>query len=350
MSERSKTYSSFEAFKYLSFTFLMFLVILIGIGEIIIRIVSEELPYKEKANLNEQIGWVTKENYTSEYVMNEFGEEGRLYPVKYQTFQHGFRAWGDLRSSKPKVFFIGDSYVQAVEVSNDKTFYHHLKDSLDIEVFAYGHAGYGTLQELMILKKYIEIIDPDLIVLQTCDNDFIDNHAPLEYNSTYKVGLRRPYYNLEKKTIYRMAMPRYQELIDKSKFLGLLRKKLENTFPGVKGLSAQQRMTKDGRRYLPYDESIRITSLILSDMKETAGSIPVIAFSASPYEPQVSAFKEISEVNGIPFNAEVGKRIQKMVWSKVNLLSSDGYHWNELGHKRVAGLLVDDLYSVLNKN
>ena len=44
------------------------------------------------------------------------------------------------------------------------------------QVFSYGCGGYGSLQEYMILDKYFDIIDPDIIIIQTSSNDISDNY------------------------------------------------------------------------------------------------------------------------------------------------------------------------------
>jgi len=100
------------------------------------------------------------------------------------------------------VLFIGDSYTHAVEVSRTKTYYEILATYLPFECFAYGAAGYGTLQEYLLLEKYMNIIDPDNIILQLCSNDIIDNYSAMEKISTYKVGKKRPYLNKYGDIIY----------------------------------------------------------------------------------------------------------------------------------------------------
>ena len=83
---------------------------------------------------------------------------------------------------------------QAVEVSDDQTYYSRLKRLLDIEVFAYGGGGYGTLQEFLIFDKYVDLIKPDIVLWQFSNNDIINNAPDLEAASTINNnGLVRPY-------------------------------------------------------------------------------------------------------------------------------------------------------------
>jgi len=140
------------------------------VGEIATRIyyASEKevvpAPPYDYRQLDDKYGWFTKSNYYHKGSMKD--KAGVEYDIEIKTNEHGFKTFDDVNSNKPKVFFIGDSYTHAVEVSNDKSFYNILKDSLDFSCFAYGSAGYGTLQEYMITSEYIDEINPDVLILQ----------------------------------------------------------------------------------------------------------------------------------------------------------------------------------------
>lgn len=344
-----KTFTTLQKLKFTLVTILFFLFLILVIGEIFSRIIIKEKPYFNKADLSKELGWVNKPNLDLTYDISTYGDNGAKYPVHYTTEANGFRAWGDIHSNKKKVFFIGDSYVQSVEVSTDSVFYNHLKNSLDIEVFAYGHAGYGNLQEKIILEKYKDTIKPDLIVLQVCDNDFVDNHAPLEYKSNYRVGVKRPYYDVNGRLIYRKAVPKWQEILDKSKFLKLLRQKIKTTLFPVK-VSTQKLITEKGKNYKPYNESVEITKLIFKEIKASSGDTPLLVFSASSYEPYTKDIKEICKANDIPFTAKIGKHFYHLKNNEPSYLSSDGYHWSPKGQKRVAEMLAPFILQYLPKN
>ncbi len=352
MQNEKKEFSTGKKIKFVLFTTVFFIIAIVLAGELITRLCNtyDTQQYSDKSQIDEILGWKPKANYQARYQMVEFGEDARKYDVSYTTSEHGFRQWGDVNSSKHKILFVGDSYVQSVEVSDEKTFYHIIGDSLDIEVFAFGQAGYGTLQQKIILDQYVGIINPDLILLQTCDNDLIDNHAPLEYNSSYKVGLRRPYYDKKGNISYHKAMPRWQEIIDKFKFLGVLRKKIMNTVADKDAKSSQVLMAELGEDYIPYKESLEITKKVLEDIKSSLGETSIVAWSASAYEPQLTAFETMSLAAGIPFEAHMGKRIQEYKWGGKNVLTQDGYHWSELGQEKIAEMLIKTISSYHENN
>ena len=116
--------------------------------------------------------------------------------VRYSTVQGGFRLFGDPNSAKLKVLAVGDSFTEAVMVSDGEAYYHHLAAARpDIEFFAIGAAGYGTLQEYMLLDQVIDRVKPDLVLLQMHPNDLINNSHAIESRSTTNNNqMTRPYW------------------------------------------------------------------------------------------------------------------------------------------------------------
>ena len=95
---------------------------------------------------------------------------------------------------KPKNTFriavLGDSYAAAVNVRVEQTFWKVMERELSqctelanrqAEVINFGVSGYGTAQELIMLRRYAWTYSPDLVVLMfTPGNDFRDNSALLD--------------------------------------------------------------------------------------------------------------------------------------------------------------------------
>src|SRR5262249_3996640 len=138
----------------------------------------------------ETIGWRPVANLTFDQDVPSFGR------VRYTTTRGGFRVFGDPASSKLKVLFIGDSYTEAAQVSTGDAFYEDLARARhDIEVFAVGGGGYGTLQEYMLLDEWVDQIRPNLIVVQMHPNDLVNNSHALESRSTTDNNqMTRPYW------------------------------------------------------------------------------------------------------------------------------------------------------------
>ena len=76
-----------------------------------------------------------------------------------------------------RIGFFGDSYVEAIQVPLEKTFFRLIEDSLstsNIEILAFGKSGHGTIHSYLINKKYSEYYDLDMVVYVFCENDLGD--------------------------------------------------------------------------------------------------------------------------------------------------------------------------------
>jgi hypothetical protein len=116
--------------------------------------------------------------------------EGRAY-IRFNS--SGFRDLEHLKDKRKNAFRIavlGDSYAAAVNVRIDQTFWKVMERELsrrtelrnrEVEVINFGVSGYGTAQELIMLRRYAWAYSPDLVVLMfTPGNDFRDNSPVLD--------------------------------------------------------------------------------------------------------------------------------------------------------------------------
>jgi len=92
-------------------------------------------------------------------------------------------------SSSP-ILVIGDSFTEGLGIAQEDMWFAALAAQYaDRGLIAYGGLGYGTLQQLRVLKRYkAQGITPSLVVLQLCSNDILNNHFDLERKSL----LQRP--------------------------------------------------------------------------------------------------------------------------------------------------------------
>jgi len=118
--------------------------------------------------------------------------------------RHGFRQ-GGREPAKPRGTFrvavLGDSFIEAFQVPDEQTFCAQLERRLQgcsalagrrVEVLNFGVSGFGTAQELLMLRHYVWQYRPDLVLLAFFPgNDLRNNSAELE---PYKV---RPFYRLQ---------------------------------------------------------------------------------------------------------------------------------------------------------
>ncbi len=293
-----------------------------------------------------RLGWKSRGDHR--YRGRQRDAAGREYDVHIQTDANGFRQFGDRSAQKPRVFVIGDSFTHAVEVSNEHTYYHVLAERLDAEIFAYGALGYGTLQEFMILDEWLERIRPDLIVIQFCANDFINNSFALERASVVNNNrMRRPY--LESDGTIRYAMParwsglrhfanRHSRLLYFLISRLDLRRAARRSSQGV-----EHRIMKEGVDHDGFRRAADATERIFAMIAERAGPATVLAFHESRAEPYDREFRRILARTGIAELPGIPEALRRAEAEGRVVRAWDGSHWNPDGHRVVGELLAGQL-------
>jgi hypothetical protein len=100
----------------------------------------------------------------------------------------GFRDREPGPKTKPRLAVFGDSFVWGFDVEAPERFTDRFAAARPaIEVLNLGVSGYGTDQELLLLRREVGWIAPDVVVLVfAMDNDRADNAANRRYGPYYK--------------------------------------------------------------------------------------------------------------------------------------------------------------------
>ncbi len=103
----------------------------------------------------------------------------------------GFRDVEFDDDARPKMLFIGDSFVWGVDAEADERFTDLLRNRLpNYTTVNAGVSGYGTDQEYLLLKRIWPRIRPAVVVLVICTaNDRLDNASNVRYD-----GYHKPYF------------------------------------------------------------------------------------------------------------------------------------------------------------
>jgi len=263
----------------------------------------------------------------------------------------GKEVMGDISTKKFKIFFVGDSFTHGCGVKTEYMYFNIVKKNLDVEVFAYGGKGYGTLQEYLVIDRYIDRIKPDLIVLQVCANDFINNVWALESASYLNNNdMLRPYY--ENGSI-QYCLPRGPFLLKKYVIphsrVAYCISKVVNRFLAVlakKGIikTIESEIAERSAELEQFKQSVLITSELVDKLKKRCDKVRLIVFSVGDTEPYLRQFRLIFKNKGIKFIEEIPKIIYdaKAQGNKL-LLKSD--HWDEDGHKIIGEYLTEYIKS-----
>jgi hypothetical protein len=281
------------------------------------------------------IGWRPVENLSTDREVPGFGR------VRYNTVKDGFRVFGDSGSSKPKVLAIGDSFTEAVMVNDGEAYYHHLaKVRPDLEWFAIGAGGYGTLQEYMLLDQVVDTVKPDLVLLQMHPNDLINNSHALESRSTTNSNqMTRPYWEQGR------VVERFPENREWGALYRLVRHSYLLRLLNVNLLLFRSKSADSIERTLDVNDpdvinATEATVELLRMIRERS-RVPVVAFAVR--SEQYFAFWSRAEVcrrAGIRFIPGVGEAVDAAAERGEPVTGAPvDSHWNGRGHEMAARLI-----------
>jgi len=341
---------------------LVTLVVFFASGEAAIRLYRAYQAAQEPANyskrpgpleLDPKLGWRSCIDYMGQW--SEPDSQGHVKAIRYKTGEHGFRMFGNLQTSKTKVFVIGDSCTQARYVSNDETYYSRVAQDLPTEIFAYGCGGYESLQEYMILDQFIDIIDPAIVIWQYSGNDIINNSFELERRSFINNnGMRRPYLTDagEIAYLYPSNVPLIRRMASESQFLMLLLSrfdKLTARFSSETILAVPKIETietvieRDGPRHQGFRRAVQLTDEIMKRVRARCRARIVTFTIADSF--YVDEFRNISLNNRMEYVDGIQEALKDAEAGGRNIRASDKIHWNEAGHRIVGEKIVAYLKS-----
>lgn len=324
------------------------LLFVFGIGELFFRVfpglVSDPPappPYNYRVP-DRTYGWLVQEGYRHAGELRDKCDT--TYPISISFGKNGFRRWGNPDATdRPKVLFLGDSYTACAQTSDDKLFYKLLGDSLSIEVFAYGAAGYSNAQQYLVLEKFLDAVKPDLVVWQMCSNDFIDNYWELEKVAGYHVRMRRPYILEDGSVVRRLAAEYPRNVKPYSHFLYFMLKRIaeaRGTFDQPPAEPAEKFIAEKNLDYEPFARSVRMTDAVFKKMKTLLdGKAQLLVFNADGFQPQYDHFARLCRENDIPFADGLSAYLHPFESAGECIRTDDGYHWNDRGNALVAAFL-----------
>ncbi|MCU7835979.1 MAG: SGNH/GDSL hydrolase family protein [gamma proteobacterium symbiont of Taylorina sp.] len=294
---------------------------------------------------DKQLGWVI----TPKKKIQKFASDktGRQYKINITTNEHGFRAWGNIDSKKKKILFIGDSFTADPNMSDADSYFGVVAKGLPVEVFATGGGGYGTLQELLLLQKFIKVIHPDFVVLQFHPNDYINNSLALEENFIVRNQKNlRPYFHAGS-IIQRQGIASiYRLLYHYSSIFRLLDIHLQQyQYEKYKGYYSREFVGSLMHKKL-MNESYEITRNLLEKFVSEVKSVGAKGLIFSCRENK-NKWIELSNSVGLKPLPDVAMAVRNAESSGISVRAADGAHWNDLGHQIAGKVLTKALASIL---
>jgi hypothetical protein len=285
----------------------------------------------------EKLGWRPAADTEFDREVPGFGR------VKYRTVRAGFRLFGNPATTKKKVLVIGDSFTEGETVSAGEAYYERIAHArADLEFFAFGGGGWGTLQEYLLLDEWADEIRPDLVIVQMHPNDLINNSHALESRSTTDNNqMTRPYWE------HGRAVSRFPENPSWGPLYNLARNSYVLRLINVNVVFLRaKRVGSIEQNAAPDDPDViraRDTTAELLKMMQRRARAPVVVFSARP--DRAFSFWTVSDVAsraGVAFLPGVGEAIERAqaAGEKPTGLPIDA-HWNARGHEIAARVILD---------
>lgn len=236
-------------------------------------------------------------------------------------------------------------------MSDVDAYFGRVSELLDAEVFAIGGGGYGTLQELMVLRKYVDIIDPDYFVLQFCTNDFSNNSLELEAPSIVRnQNNMRPYLSKDQ-VVYRLSQWHwYRFLYKHSHLFRFLDRKLQVHQYNLYGGYIPPTEINEERTKTDTLNAEQITGQLLKLM---AGTVPkktqLLTFTCSTRnQADTERWRRVSEHAGFVAMPAVSASVEEAEDGGEVVRAGDGSHWGPQGHRIAGETLVRILSGVIN--
>lgn len=307
-------------------------------------------PFGGHDRTDEHFGWTPKEFIS--YTNNTVDQSGAPYHIEYKTYQYGFREWQKTNRLHKRVWFVGDSYTRAAQVSNDKAYYNIAKQYFPMDVFAFGGGGYSSLQEYLAIDKYLDEIEPELIVWQFTPNDFLDNDYILDL-SIGGVGTGKRPYLIDGNIKYAFALPTLNRILFKiaentsSQLVHLIHSRILPFMVDGKTKNLYREIEQSGTDHPGFARSYQTTQSIMQMVVRRVGGVKVVAFSVRDQPPFYQAFRDIMKDVGIDIIAEVPEELNAAETKGVEIRAMDGGHWNEKGHEIVGVAIAKGLNRLL---
>jgi len=308
----------------------------------------------QTTEIEKTLGWQPVPNFNFEATVLDAADQS--YEINFQTDKNGFKYYGNLNAFNSKrILVFGDSYTHAIEVSNDKTYYGLLADSLkqyDFQLYAYGARGIGPLQQKLWLQDWLPKIKPDIVLWQFCFNDVFNSSYDLEHHSYFNNNRRvRPYLE-NNKVVYRnparLGAARLREF---SKFIDFVFTKIEVIIESndhKKKVASEDKIIEMGKAYPPYAKGLEVLDFNIKNIKSLIGNeVDILTFPVDTTQPYLADMTAIFEKNGL----RVASRIPSIIASQeVPVFAKDQAHWNEKGHEIASEEIWKSLKTMITKN
>jgi hypothetical protein len=293
-------------------------------------------------------GWDLAPNSDGQRIVEDTRGNHRTVTERY--FEHGFKRWGELGREGRAVLIIGDSFTHMPWVSNGEEWYAYLeRDFEEWEFFVFGSAGYGSLQQFLVLDEFFDTINPDVILWQFCTNDYGDNLYALDREefplNNYAF---RPYLEGDE-IVYRLPLPltSVREVsVFADRVLAIYDRHRQEWVGSDRDRFVQDRTRereawpdeKKRHREALLREALEVTSRIMTKVRRRVSETPVYLFN--PCAPISDEDRKVCAVARYECIEGVYEHVLEMERAGKELAIVNDGHWNREGNQIVGEWLA----------
>jgi len=307
------------------------------VGEAALRLFS---PQKILPRYVTDSGFGVKVHWPNLITHHSTGE----YRIEIRTNSLGMRSDRDYSFAKPpgtyRIVGVGDSFTIGYEVEVEDCYLSRVEQTLrdagkPVEVLNLGVSGFGTAEELIMLRERGFKFEPDAVIVGYFDNDIGDNTRSQLFELGDGGALTRrnaSYLPAVKAQDFLFSFAAYRFLAENSHLMCFVREQASEI--------VQKRMRKKSAavQSLTNDDEVRLTAAMLDEVKRECDARGVRLYVlVIPSPDNTSNFPQAFLENVGPANIVDMRPLQANAMSSQVLYwqRSDG-HWNPAGHKMAA--------------
>jgi lysophospholipase L1-like esterase len=310
-----------------------------------------------------EIGWVAKKNYQG--VFRQMSLDGSYYASAVQTNSLGLRSFrtGEDGLASKVILVLGDSHTMEPYASDSEMWWAVFAKQLalnlqqplgEVKVWAGGAGGYGTLQNLLLVRrlKANNLPRPDLFILQFCGNDYVNNHRGWEATTmVHNQKFSRPYYDPDgvvRFSDHWLAPIWRSALLQQSRLFSYSDTRLQGIFykifaDRIVNLPSAEVVAKFDQ------ESLWITSELLKALRQELPETPAIMVNCDPRIEGLNAqWTRLARDAGFLPMEKPAQAIFKDQNKRGALLHADGAHLSIEGNKLFGQSLSEEFLNNAN--
>jgi len=303
----------------------------VGIGEVVTRLFFHVRNVGPTFSVYDPVyGKRLKKNFHCVRTSAEFS-------MLFTTNSLGFRGPEPAAFPKGGILFLGDSFTSGYGVNDGEEFADIIRRDVEAEhrvpavpVVNAGSGNAGNGYWLKFLLNEVPKLQPRLLVLGFCDNDFGDNHNDGLYELD-SAGALREFPGPPRQEGARSAQVVLEAIpgLAESHLVGLARQAFSHEY---------------SMPHAPTPEDDRLTYVLIDSVFATCKrqNLPVLFLVIDVEPDQLAGLRALANKYDIPLLRSPKKHERPDLFYKV-----DG-HWNLHGHEYVASLLLPSIDSLLN--